>query len=312
MLSRVADRCYWLARYLERAENSSRLIKVYSSLLLDLPASTQLGWDVVLRIKGCEEEFRAKNENGGERQMLGFLLNESGNPVALLSSLEFARENARTARDVLPTEAWRAVNELCLFARERLPKASQARQRDQILSTLIEQIQGITGMLAGTMSHGPATQFMRLGRNLERADMTTRMIDVAVAILLADRSELARFDNTLWMAILRTLSGYQMYRQYVRRRVQSDEVIRFLLQDEAFPRSVRHCIDQAAGALDKLPRSAKPLSRAHKLRERISSLQLASLDNQALHGLMDELQLDIAEVGNAIRQTWLMPDSIDQ
>ena len=312
MLSRVADRCYWLARYLERAENSARLVKVYSSLMLDLPSSTRLDWDVVLTIAGCAEEFKATGAQASESNTLGFLLSDASNPVSLLSSLGLARENARTTRDVLPAEAWRAVNELYLYARERLPRASQARQRDQTLSALVEQVQGFTGMLSGTMSYGPASQFMSLGRNIERADMTTRMIDVAVAILLTGRAELERFDNTLWMAVLRCLSAYQMYRQFVRRRVQSDEVIRFLLQDEAFPRSVRHCVDAAASALENLPRSSAPLARATTLRQRVASLQLASLDNHGLHRLMDELQLDIANVSNAIASTWFLPESIDQ
>ncbi len=129
-----------------------------------------------------------------------------------------------------PTEAWRSINELYLYAQERLPRASKARQRDAILSTLVERVQMIAGLLAGTMSHGPAYQYMRLGRNLERADMTTRVIDVAAAVLLSDRPELSRFDNTLWMAVLRCLSGYQAYRQYVRRRVNRNDVIRFLLR----------------------------------------------------------------------------------
>jgi uncharacterized alpha-E superfamily protein len=305
MLSRVAERCYWLARYLERAENSARLTRVYSNLLLDLPASTQLGWEVVLDIAGIEPP----EAGADDKAMLTSLLSDRNNPSALLSSLAMARENARTTRDVLPTEAWRSMNELYLFARERLPKASQARQRNAVLSELVEQAQCITGLLAGTMSHGNAYQFMRLGRHLERADMTTRTIDTAAAVLLTGRSELMQFDNSLWMAVLRCLSAYQAYRQFVRRRIYSDEVIRFLVLDADFPRTVRYCAQDARVALAGLPRSEVPLQRTENFVARLASLSIDSDDAQALHQLMDDLQLEIARINESVVATWFSPDA---
>lgn len=305
MLSRVADRCYWLARYLERAENSARVTRVYSDLLLDLPGSTGLGWEVVLAITGTEMPAGQP----GEKALLNFLLSDRNNPSALLSSLALARENARTTRDILPTEAWRAMNELYLFARERLPRASQARQRDAILSELVEQVQCITGLLVSTMSHGAAYQFMRLGRDLERADMTTRTIDVAAAVLLTGRPELARYNNTLWMAVLRCLSAYQAYRQYVRRRVDSDRVIRFLVTDADFPRTVNYCARDARIALAELPRSEVPLQRTENFVARLASLEVDAADARSLNRLMDDLQLEIARINEAIMAAWFSPDT---
>jgi len=304
MLSRVAERCYWLARYLERAENSARLTRVYSDLLLDLPGSTGLGWDAVLTITGTE----VPAGQPGEKALLNYLLSDAANPSTLLSSLALARENARTTRDILPTEAWRSINELYLFARERLPRASQARRRDTILSDLVEQVQCITGLLVGTMSHGAAYQFMRLGRNLERADMTTRTIDFAAAVLLTDRPELARYDNTLWMAVLRCLSAYQAYRQYVRRRVDSDKVIQFLIMDSDFPRTVSYCARDARAALAQLPRAEVPLQRTENFVARLASLEFDAGDARGLHQLMDDLQLEIGRINESIVETWFALD----
>ena len=132
------------------------------------------------------------------------------NPGALLSSLDRVRENARTTRDIVPTEGWRAVNELCLYARDQLPKATQARKRGMIMAHIVERAQGINGLLAGTMSQGQPHQFIELGRSLERAEMTTRMLDVAAAVLMTGRPELERYDNTLWMTVLRCLSAYHL------------------------------------------------------------------------------------------------------
>jgi len=308
MLSRVADRCYWLARYLERAENTARLTRVYSDLLLDLPPSTGLSWDLVVAITGTELPDGAQDD----KALLNYLLSERINSSALLSSLALARENARTTRDILPTEAWRSINELYLFARDRLPRASQARQRNAILSDLVEQVQGITGLLVCTMSHGAPYQFMRLGRHLERADMTTRTIDVAAAVLLTGRPELAQYDNALWMAVLRCLSAYQAYRQYVRRRVDSEHVIQYLILDPDFPRTVKYCAQDVRVALSTLPRSEVPLQRTENFVARLASFEFDAGDAHGLHRLMDDLQLEIGRISEAIVDTWFLPDASTQ
>ena len=304
MLSRVAERTYWLARYLERAENSARLVNVYSALLLDLPEAAELDWGVVLKISGSADAFRNAGCSGGERDTLTFILHDESNPGSLLSSLNSARENARTTRDIVPSEGWRAVNELCLFARNKLPQATAPRQRAQIMAEIIERVHAISGLMAGTMSKGQPYQFTRLGCNLERADMTTRMIDVAAATLMTGRPELQRYDNTLWMTVLRSLSGYQMYRQYVRRRVRGPDVIRFLLNDSDFPRAVAHCIDQLTEALEKLPRPKSALDRTRQLHNQLAELAADEMDSCAIHHLVDELQLKIAGMNDAIATTW--------
>jgi uncharacterized alpha-E superfamily protein len=312
MLSRVAERLYWMARYLERAENAARIIGVYDSLLLDLPRVTGLGWRAILPVFGDRSLPPGVAADASDVAILRYLLADPGNPASLLSSLAMARENARTTRDVMPSEAWRAVNELTLHARARMPAAVLQKGRDQVLRDIVARCQHVTGMLDGTMSHGDGWQFMRLGRNLERADMSSRTIDLGASLLLARREELGSFDNTLWMAVLRCLSAYQMYRQYVRRRICASDVIGFLLRDPLFPRALAHCLAEAGAALHALPQPAAPAGPAAQLgtlARQVAAVPVDALDAAALNRLMDELQLGLAQLHGAIRVTWFAPEA---
>ncbi len=297
-----------MARYLERAENTARLVNVHHALLLDLPAEARIGWRPLLDIMACREAFdRAHGNDPSEQAVQSFITNDDANPSSLLSSLFQARENVRTTRDLLPTEAWRAVNEMHLFAREQLPR-ELARTRHKVLTQIISRCQTISGLLAGTMSQGPGYHFIRLGRNVERADMTTRLIDVAAAVLLPGRPELQRYQNTLWMAILRSTSAYQMYRQHVRRRVFGPDVITYLLQDTDFPRSVSHCLSEAERSVLELPRTDATQAAITNVLGRLQNIDTDELDITGIHDLMDRLQLDIATVHTAIGKTWFLPD----
>ncbi len=308
MLSKVAERVYWMARYIERAENTARLINVHHGLLLDLPADANIGWEPLLEILDCRQAYGAKDANVTDaRALQSFIITDEKNPSSLLRSLHQARENARTTRDLMPTEAWRAVNELLLFAEEKLAK-EVARKRHDVLAQIVGRCQAINGLLAGTMSQGPGYQFLRAGRNLERADMTTRLIDVATAILMPSQTELKRYYNTLWMAILRSTSAYQMYRQHVRRRVSGPDVIAYLFKDTEFPRAVTHCLIEVERSLRSLPRPDAALATLAKSHSRSRDADMTTLDISGIHRLIDDIQLDIAQVHAAIHATWFLPE----
>jgi len=303
MLSRVAERIYWMSRYLERAENTARLVTVYSQLLLDLPSDAELDWSTPLEILGIETPVHAQGPGGAE---LDYLLAGAGNPASLLFSLSQARENARTTRDIVPSEAWQSINELHLFAAEKLPAVKQ-REVSEVCGGIVRRCHEITGILEGGMSHGPAYQFVRLGRSLERADMTSRMIDVAASIMMTGREGLSHHGNTIWRAVLRALSAYQMYRQYVRRRVTGEDVLGFLLLDATFPRSVMHCVRQLDAAAGALPRCPATRSQVASLQTRLAGLDLGALSYDTVHHLVDELQVEFAAVDRAVFETWLDP-----
>ncbi len=199
-----------------------------------------------------------------------------------MCSLNFARENARTTRDIVPSEAWRAINELQLYAVDNLPAVAH-RPNAQVPDEIVGRCHEITGILEGTMSHGPAYQFVRLGRSLERSDMTSRMIDVAAATLMTGRDELRLYDSTIWRAVLRALSAYQMYRQYVRRRILGPDVFAFLLRDTEFPRSVTHCVEVLEQALRALPRCGDAVSQLASLRGHLDGIDLQAIEHQVVH-----------------------------
>lgn len=307
MLSRVAERIYWMARYLERAENTARLVNVYRESLLDLPKGVGVQWRQLVEITGTEEYFEPRYRSSGERNVMKFVLGDLDNPSSVLSCLAAARENVRTTRDLIPSEGWEHVNELYLFARKKFAKSKLPLNQHAVLSEIVMRAQQIAGLLAGTMSHGDAYQFARLGRSIERADMTTRILDVGSTTLIAPGEEIERLENRLWMNVLRSLSAYQMYRQYVRRRVSGSDAVEFLLRDEQFPRSVAHNLITIAEALKRLPRSDKPLRVTARTQRHLASTDTAALFGNGLHLYMDELQVAFADINEQVVNAWFLP-----
>jgi uncharacterized alpha-E superfamily protein len=179
MLSRVAENIYWMARYIERAENTARLILVNSNLLLDLPKNMQPGWQPIIEILGLEAEYLESNQEFDERSVLKYIVAENKvNSNSMINCLKFARENARTIREVIPREAWERINDLYFSAKSSAASSYSKRGRYEYMQKIILGAQTITGLLAGTMLQDNSYDFLKAGRNLVRADMTTRIIDV--------------------------------------------------------------------------------------------------------------------------------------
>jgi len=306
MLSRVAERLYWLARYIERAENTARMVMSFNLVSLDMPKTVTLSWKGLVAVTGTDDIFDEHYQRDDERNCVKFLLADHYNPSSVFSSLKAARENVRTTRDLVPSEAWEIVNELYLFARDNMDAGIGKRGRYQFLSEIVQRCQTLTGLLAGCMSHDPAYDFIRLGRNLERADMTSRQIDVgAIRFLKKASDDPSPYDGLLWTSILRSQSGFQMYRQHVKRRINGTDVVRFLLQDIPFPRAVAHALRYVQEALERLPRNEVPLrlvmqARRHALGADVDQL----ISEDRLHDFLDSLQQDIAEIHDAIVDTW--------
>ena len=297
MLSRVASNIYWMARYIERAENTARLINVNTHLLLDLPKRVRLGWEPIIDIIGDGELFFSLYQEADERSVVRFLVSNTANPSSIISALATARENARTVRDIIPREAWEQINALYLKARDDVSMALTQRNRYEYLRRIILGTQTITGLLAGTMTHDDGYAFLRMGRNLERADMTTRIIDVRSATLLPDSSEdLTPFETIQWVSVLKSLTGYQMYRRAVRLQVQRSEVLRFLLQSGDFPRAFFHACCEAESCLRELPHHEKPLVALSALKGVVSKAKPETLRQEELHKFIDELQSGLATV----------------
>lgn len=312
LLSRVAERVYWQARYLERVENTARLLNVFSTLLMDLPKGTKLGWHSLVEITGTEDAFNAKYKQQSERNVFKFLLSER-NGYSILDNLAMTRENARTTREIMPTETFEMINNLYYHARDNADKAVARGPRHEFLEGIIACCQQITGLLAGCMSRDDAYSFIRLGRSLERADMTTRIVDVGTGNLLQPIHEQVKedgehvpFENILWVNILRSLSGFQMYRQHVRERVNGEDVVRFLLQDEEFPRSTAHNLTTLKKVLNKLPSSSKVKWQVDRTSRIVHDGDIEKLLEKGLLKYIDELQKASASIHFKIAETWFL------
>jgi len=306
MLSRVAESIYWMARYVERAENTARLVMVNLNVVLDLPRAVRPGWDTLVEITGTGTLFRELYRRGDERAVTAFLVGDLRNPGSMLSSLRAARENARTMRDIIPREAWEQLNSLYQDAKQQAGDALVQRRRFDYLNRIVAGSQTLAGILSGAMTHDAGYAFLRAGRSLERADMTTRIIDVRSAGLPGAGSgeALAAYANLQWMSVLKSLTAYQMYRREMQVRVQRADVLRFLLQNPRFPRATRHCLGQVEASLAQLPRSDAPLRIARRVGAELERTDLEPLDQAALHAYIDELQLGMGEIHEAIAATW--------
>jgi len=307
MLARLAEQLYWHGRYLERAEGLARLINVNAHLNLDLPGKRAPGWEPLVRITGNSELFDTLYDDGsGARQVTRFLIADERNPGSILSTLAMARENMRAARDLLPREVWEQMNRLYLDVSEQIPGNLSKRRRHELLGELILGSQQIAGVLMGTMSQDFAYDFILIGRYLERADVTTRILDVRADDLLPEESDdLPPFESIQWMSVLKSLTGYQMYRRHVRLRVTGPDVLKFLLRDRLFPRSVVFCLKALESLISELPgEDDRALRATTGLMRHLDGARMANLKGEPLAKFIDEVQVEIGDIGQHISQTW--------
>ena len=307
MLSRVAENIYWMGRYVERAENTARLVGVNANLLLDLPRGLTPGWEPLVAITGMNAEFHERYSEASERNAVKFLIGDATNTNSILSSLRGARENCRTVRDIVPRSGWEQINELYLYAKENVNTGLTKKGRHAYLARIITGSQTINGLLSSIMARDEGYQFLRIGRNLERADMTTRIIDVRSSDLLPDSApEMLAFDTIQWMSVLNSLSAYQMYRRKVQVQVTRKEVLLFLFQYTLFPRSFLRCLNAVEESLGDLKNNQDSLKSIRTLARKVLGARLEKLDQQQLHRFIDELQLGIIGLHELIAQTYFL------
>ena len=315
LLSRVAERVYWQSRYLERAENTARLLSVFSSLMMDLPPKTKLGWHSLIQIAGATEAFYEKHKVATERSVMRYMWADQ-NDYSISHMLVMARENARTTREVMPTEAFEHINTLYHFAKDNSLSGEKPGAKHELLEKIIASCQQLTGLISGTMSRDDTYTFISLARNIERADMTTRIVDVGSGDLLpgltgGDISQqvLEPYENLLWMNILRSLSAYQMYRQHVQQIVNSKDVVEFLLKDGDFPRAVIYNLNELKVLLKTLPRHGKASTQVNKALRVVRTADIAMLLERGLLEHIDAMQIEIGSIHQKIAQTWFLPQT---
>ncbi len=312
MLSETAERVYWFARYVERTENISRLMLVRHQLILDLPKNIQPDWKLLVDMLGVHEEFAKTKRTPSEKNIIDFIFSDLKNPSSIISTITSARENIRTTREVMPSEMWECVNALYLSVAKRSGKGLPRSQRHDVLNEIIKACQQITGLLASTMNYDDTYQFILLGRHLERADMSTRIVDAGSASLSGDEEEIEPYRNVLWISILRSLSAYQMYRLNVRRRVSPNDVLDFLLKSPVFARSTALNLAQLELCVQRLSHHKKASQAIHGILKELAGADISELRGVKLHAFLDELQSRLGDIHNCIVSTWLHPETMHQ
>lgn len=305
MLSKVAERLYWIARHLERVENTARLVGVYDNLLFDLPGDVDISWYNLVTLNSAEALFEERYKNRDERNVVKFLLADDTNPSSMLSALKMVRENIRTTRDVLPQESWEMVNELYIYANKNIQQGINRSARHEFLNNMIKGCQQINGLLMGTMCRDASWQFIRLGRNLERSDMVTRLLDAGAAAQLEGEVETdMHISQVVWGNVLRSSSAELSYRRTMRSAVHESDVAEFLLEDPYFPRSLRFCLDSMLNAVKDLPNNAA----AKKALRATLEVEFA-LDSKKRLGFefreyLNQQQVNIGGLHQVINTTW--------
>lgn len=305
MLSKVAERLYWTARYLERVENTARLVSVYDKLLFDLPNEINIGWYNLVILNSATELFEDRYKNQDERNVVKFMLADDTNPSSMLSALKMVRENIRTSRDVVPNETWELINEVYLYARNNIQQGINRSRRHEFLSEVIKGCQMLSGLLYGTMSHDAGWQFMKLGRDLERADMTTRILDAgAFALLEANGDASVSLRQIVWGNVLRSASAYMSYRRTVKAAVFGPDVASFMLEDPHFPRTVQFCLMQADVAASKLPKHERVRKVISAIRPDALTIETEQDLGAGFRDFLNDLQVQFGELHDAVRETW--------
>ena len=310
LLSRVAESVYWAGRYLERVEATARLVKVHSELVLDLPLIGGYGWSPLLAVTGSRETFDQHYDDHIEEDVIRFLTVDPESTTSILSSLTSARYNFRVTRNVLPASAWEQLNQLFLWMVQSRNLAVDRRTRIGCMDRVIRDCYVLRGLLAGTMSHDEAYSFWEIGCQLERADMTTRVIDVQAGVLMGDTNtsptSLDSYADLTWTSVLRSLSAQQMFHRNAHNGVSAPEALQFLLRDPHFPRSIEHCVNQISRSLRELPRFEPAMDCCEKVQTQLIESDFTYSEAQSLRSYMDELQIGIGELHAAIADTYFV------
>jgi uncharacterized alpha-E superfamily protein len=307
MLSRVADSIYWMSRYVERADNIARVVDVNLNLMLDSSDGSAQQWDPLIYTMGDHERFKARfGEATTQENVTHFLTFDEENPNSILSCLRSARENARSIREIISSEMWLHLNKFYLLVNSAASAGRGLDSPHEFFSEIKASSFLFTGVTDATLTHGESWHFAKLGQELERADKTSRILDVKYFILLPSVNHVgSAFDDVQWAAVLRSCSAFEMYRKK-HGKITPSAIVDFLLLNAEFPRSIRYCSNAAQASLHAI--SGTPLGNFRTPPEKLLGQLCSDLayDNveEVLHGglheYLDELQTTMNKVGAGV------------
>ena len=310
MLSRVADSIYWLNRYIERAENVARFIDVNLNMMLDLPEGVPQQWQPLISVTGDLELFNSSYQEANSDNVIHFLAFDLNYPNSIISCLKLARENARSVREVISSEMWEEVNSFYLTIKEAATQNSLSKL-PQFFNEVKMSSHRFAGVMDATMSHNEAWYFGQLGRLLERADKTARILDVKYFLLLPSAQWVGTpLDRIQWISLLKSASAYEMYRKS-RHHINPSYIAEFLLLDHCFPRSVYFCLWQAEQYLRDITQTPQGswCNNAErtlgKLCSQLGYLTIEEIIQSGLHEFLDRMQSSINQVGDEIHNTFI-------
>jgi uncharacterized alpha-E superfamily protein len=310
MLSRVADTIYWMCRYIERAENVARFINVNLNLLLDMPSEKGRLWEPLVMITGDQALFEKKYPDYSREAVIRFLTIDREYPNSILSCLSAARENGRSIREIISSEMWEHLNNFYLELADSRSQGQALAHPHWFFKIIQMRSHLFTGLMDCTMSHGEAWNFARIGMMIERADKTSRILDVKYFMLLPQANLVnTPVDNIQWTAVLKSASAFEMFRKK-HHRITPRNVADFLIFDDRFPRSIRHCISKSVICLHRITAFSPVMARnaAERLLGRLEAdLEYSDIDEaiaRGMHEYLDALQTRLNQVDQAIGATF--------
>ena len=305
LLARYAESLFWMARYLERVENLARLLDVTETF--ESPGREAESWFGMVRINADEQEFAARHGEPTADAVKHFYLLDHTNQTGIPASLESARTNARTLRPLISTEMWMQLN---VFHRDMIaitPMELRGDRLSRLCARIKEGVQTHTGITEGTFFRDQGWFFYQLGRLIERADQTTRLLDIRYHLLVPAEGEARRVaELTQWGGVLRAAAGYHAFRRVAQPGFTPGDVVTFLLTDTAFPRSVGLCVNEMEWMLGQLRSryglrgTSAPLERVEELRAGLFGRSIETIIGVGLHGFLDGVQRDLIQLAGEI------------
>ncbi|MBK4732859.1 alpha-E domain-containing protein [Oxynema sp. CENA135] len=316
MLSRVADSIYWLNRYVERVENIARFIDANLNLILDSPAGMDQQWEPLIAVTGDLKLFQEKYGEFTAENVIQFLTFDRDYNNSILSCLRSARENARSVREIISSEMWEQINAFYMMVTDACPGKPLAALHEFFAEVKLSS-HLFAGIMDATMTHNEGWHFGQIGRLIERADKTSRILDVKYFILLPSVQDVGTtLDEIQWMSLLRSASAYEMYRKR-QHRITPKAVADFLILDANFPRSIRFCLISAEQSLHQITGTPlgtwrDPVERTlGRLRSEMDYLTVDEVMDTGLHEFLNGLQEQLNQVGEKIFATYFALNPVE-
>lgn len=310
MLSRVAESIFWMARYIERAENTARFVEVTLNLVLDQPMGVDQPWRPLINATGDDAAFDKSYKVADAESVTRFMAFDRDYPNSVISTMRSARENARSVRESLSSEAFEQINSLYHYVNAAARSGTSPDSPTEFFDTIRQHCHLLTGIFDATMSHDLAWHFANMGRLLERADKTSRILDVKYFTLLPTVDSVGTMhDDLQWSSLLFSISGFEAYRRQ-HHMIRSNSVVDFFLLHPEFPRSVLFCIENLESSLAAISggatddRHAKAAKLATAVKKKLSQTDASDILRDGLHEFVDTLQKDMNLIGESITKTY--------